>query len=182
MLAGRHRRARTDFAGRGRMTKLACIDLFCGAGGLTHGLRSEGVPVVVGIDVDPTCRHPFETNNGARFIKEDVSRIEPSVLKTLFGDADLRILAGCAPCQPFSTYAQRYDTVGLPGRLLLRPRGVADPFQEPGPHDRQRSARYSGEGHRSEHPEASRRRVQDEDVRPDRHTLRCLRPAVAFTG
>lgn len=101
------------------MTKLACIDLFCGAGGLTHGLRSEGVPVVVGIDVDPTCRHPFETNNGARFINEDVSRIEPSVLKTLFGDADLRILAGCAPCQPFSTYAQRYDTVGSPRWALL---------------------------------------------------------------
>ena len=32
------------------MNKLACIDLFCGAGGLTHGLISEGVPVVAGID------------------------------------------------------------------------------------------------------------------------------------
>jgi len=101
------------------MSKLACVDLFCGAGGLTHGLISEGVPVVAGIEVDPACRHPFETNNGARFIEEDVSRTKPAVLKNLFGDADIRILAGCAPCQPFSTYAQRYDTVGSPRWALL---------------------------------------------------------------
>lgn len=101
------------------MIKLFAIDLFCGAGGLTHGLISEGVPVVAGIDVDPACRHPFETNNGARFIEEDVSRMKPAALKDLFGDADVRILAGCAPCQPFSTYAQRYDTVGSPRWALL---------------------------------------------------------------
>lgn len=101
------------------MTTLACIDLFCGAGGLTHGLTSEGIPVVAGIDVDPACRHPFETNNGARFIEEDVSRSKPVKLRALFGDADIRILAGCAPCQPFSTYAQRYDTVGSPRWALL---------------------------------------------------------------
>jgi DNA (cytosine-5)-methyltransferase 1 len=29
-----------------------------------------------------------------------------------FGNADVRVLAGCAPCQPFSTYSNRYDTVG----------------------------------------------------------------------
>ncbi|KAB0674574.1 DNA (cytosine-5-)-methyltransferase [Aeromonas dhakensis] len=101
------------------MATLACIDLFCGAGGLTHGLTSEGIPVVAGIDVDPACRHPFETNNGALFIKEDVSHSTPEMLQHLFGEADIRILAGCAPCQPFSTYSQRYDTVGSQRWSLL---------------------------------------------------------------
>jgi len=101
------------------MTTLACIDLFCGAGGLTHGLTSEGISVVAGIDVDPACRHPFESNNGARFIKEDVSQSKPAKLQTLFGHADIRILAGCAPCQPFSTYTQRYDTGRNPRWALL---------------------------------------------------------------
>jgi DNA (cytosine-5)-methyltransferase 1 len=82
-------------------------------------LISEGVSVVAGIDIDPACRHPFETNNGARFIEEDVLRMKPAVVKNFFGDADIRILAGCAPCQPFSTYAQRYDTVGSPRWALL---------------------------------------------------------------
>lgn len=101
------------------MTNLACIDLFCGAGGLSHGLILEGIPVLAGIDVDPACHHPFEANNEALFIEENVSRTNPEVLKNLFGDADVRILAGCAPCQPFSSYAQRYDTVGSPRWALL---------------------------------------------------------------
>jgi site-specific DNA-cytosine methylase len=44
--------------------KIACVDLFCGAGGLTHGFILEGLPVVAGIDLDPACRFPYETNNG----------------------------------------------------------------------------------------------------------------------
>lgn len=101
------------------MTNVACIDLFCGAGGLTHGLISEGIPVVAGIDVDPVCRHAYETNNGARFIEQDVSQTSPEELHALYGEAEIRVLGGCAPCQPFSTYAQRYDTVGTPRWALL---------------------------------------------------------------
>ena len=107
---------------------ITCVDLFCGAGGLTHGLISAGVNVVAGIDVDEACRHPFEANNAACFINEDVSRLTSKHLNDLFGDADIRVLAGCAPCQPFSTYSQRYDVLGNPrwgllyqfGRLIKR--------------------------------------------------------------
>lgn len=101
------------------MADVACVDLFCGAGGLTHGLISEGIEVVAGIDVDEACRHPFEANNAARFINEDVGRLAPKRLNELFGDAEVRVLAGCAPCQPFSTYAQRYEVVGSPRWGLL---------------------------------------------------------------
>ena len=31
---------------------VAAVDLFCGVGGLTHGLELAGVPVVVGVDVE----------------------------------------------------------------------------------------------------------------------------------
>lgn len=101
------------------MADVACVDLFCGAGGLTHGLISEGVRVVAGVDVDEACRHPFEANNAAHFINEDVGHLAPKRLNELFGDAEIRVLAGCAPCQPFSTYAQRYDVVGSPRWGLL---------------------------------------------------------------
>lgn len=101
------------------MSDVACIDLFCGAGGLTHGLIRAGVPVVAGIDVDAACRYPFEANNAARFIAKDIKSVTPSELKKLYGDAEFRILAGCAPCQPFSTYSQRYDTLKSPRWPLL---------------------------------------------------------------
>lgn len=88
-----------------------CVDLFCGAGGLTHGLSGAGVTVVAGADIDETCKHPYEKNNcAAKFYLRDVSELTASEVASWFGDARLRVLAGCAPCQPFSTYAQRYHT------------------------------------------------------------------------
>lgn len=98
---------------------LSCVDLFCGAGGLTHGFILEGLPVVAGIDLDPACRFPYEQNNRARFVQRDIREVTTSDLKALFGEADLTILAGCAPCQPFSTYAQRYELDGKDGKWGL---------------------------------------------------------------
>ena len=92
------------------MKNIACVDLFCGAGGLTHGFVLEGVPVVAGIDMDSACRFPYEANNSAKFVERDISQFTVGELNQLFGDADLKILAGCAPCQPFSTYAQRDES------------------------------------------------------------------------
>lgn len=98
---------------------VSCVDLFCGAGGLTHGLILEGVPVVAGIDLDPACRYPYEANNQAQFVERDISEIGAGDLIELFGDTDIKILAGCAPCQPFSTYAQRYELNNKDGKWGL---------------------------------------------------------------
>ena len=53
------------------MTGVTSIDLFCGAGGLSHGFTKEGLCVVAGI-VDPACKYPYESNNDAKFIERDV--------------------------------------------------------------------------------------------------------------
>jgi len=95
------------------MKTIKCVDLFCGAGGLTHGFILEGLPVVAGIDFDSDCRFPYEKNNQAIFIERDICKVTSSQLNSLFGDADFKVLAGCAPCQPFSTYAQRYESEGM---------------------------------------------------------------------
>lgn len=101
------------------MSKVSCVDLFCGAGGLTHGFKLEGLSVVAGIDMDPACRYPYETNNHAKFIERDIVKVTASELTELFGDADITVLAGCAPCQPFSTYAHRYELDGKDGKWGL---------------------------------------------------------------
>ncbi|TKJ40453.1 DNA (cytosine-5-)-methyltransferase [candidate division LCP-89 bacterium B3_LCP] len=85
------------------------VDLFCGVGGLTHGLTLEGVKVNAGIDLDPACRYPYEKNNDARFIERDVGELSSDDIKSLFPRGDMKILVGCAPCQPFSTYNQGKD-------------------------------------------------------------------------
>ena len=82
------------------------VDLFCGAGGLAFGLKSAGFKIAAGVDLDPICRHPFETNCGGTFYQTSVEDLSPDDLNLWFEGADVRILAGCAPCQPFSTYSQ----------------------------------------------------------------------------
>ena len=80
---------------------ITCVDLFCGLGGLTHGLIRGGVRVVAGIDIDAQCRFPYEANNNARFIEQDVRDVTGVALRDLWGEGARTLLAGCAPCQPF---------------------------------------------------------------------------------
>ena len=80
------------------------VDLFCGAGGLSYGMQQAGVTISGGIDLDPSCRHPFETNVKATFYERDISELSVEFVSSLFPIGRIKILAGCAPCQPFSTY------------------------------------------------------------------------------
>lgn len=88
----------------------ACVvDIFCGAGGLTHGFLQNGFKIVGGIDIDEDCRYAFESNNYAPFIRRDVTELSAHDIETLFIPGKVRVLAGCAPCQPFSAYNQKND-------------------------------------------------------------------------
>lgn len=82
------------------------VDLFCGAGGLSYGMKRAGVHICAGIDIDPACRHPFEANVKAKFHEIDAVDLSTEFVESLFPDDDSpRVLAGCAPCQPFSSYS-----------------------------------------------------------------------------
>lgn len=98
---------------------IEAVDLFCGAGGLTCGLRQSGVTVRAGYDIDPACSYPFRTNNEAAFIHADVSTVSAEEVASHYTPGTIRLLAGCAPCQPFSTYNQGRSTVSDPKWPLL---------------------------------------------------------------
>ena len=87
-------------------TKIAAVDLFCGAGGLTHGLISESIVVKAGFDIDSACKHAYEKNNNAPYIIKDVAKVTGEEIAALFEENEIKVLAGCAPCQPFSKYTQ----------------------------------------------------------------------------
>ena len=85
---------------------IVAIDLFCGVGGLTQGLGRAGIDVVMGVDLDPACQYAFETNNAATFVNADVMQLRAEELAPALAGKDVSLLAGCAPCQPFSTYSR----------------------------------------------------------------------------
>lgn len=94
----------------GRSIKAKAVDLFCGAGGLTRGLLDAGIPVAAGYDTDDACRHAYEHNNkGVKFIAKSVSELDGEMLASHYPKGHVRILVGCAPCQPFSRYTQGLD-------------------------------------------------------------------------
>ncbi len=95
--------------GENVVESIRAADLFCGVGGLTHGLRRAGIDVRLGIDLDPACKYPYEANNAATFLCAGVESISGDVIHEAWGEAEYRLLAGCAPCQPFSTYSQGRD-------------------------------------------------------------------------
>lgn len=87
--------------------KLKALDFFCGAGGLSYGLRSGGFDVVSGFDIDARCSETYEYNNpGSKFHEIDIRRISLETLRKATGIKDFTnmLFAGCAPCQPFSKH------------------------------------------------------------------------------
>lgn len=101
------------------VSQITAIDLFCGVGGLTRGLVDGGVNVVAGVDIDGNCRYPYESNNNAKFIEKDLKKLKSEDLKQLFETNKIRLLAGCAPCQPFSTYSQAGRSEPKDGKWAL---------------------------------------------------------------
>jgi len=89
------------------LKKVKAIDLFCGAGGLTNGLEKAGIDVRLGIDIDPACAFPYSANNKAKFLLKSIEDVDAHQLQSYFGKNKIRILAGCAPCQTFSSYYQK---------------------------------------------------------------------------
>jgi DNA (cytosine-5)-methyltransferase 1 len=88
------------------MKSIKAIDFFSGAGGMTKGLQLSGIKVFAGIDFELSCKNSYEKNNNALFINKSIIDITASEIKTLFKKNttkdDYTMIAGCAPCQPYS--------------------------------------------------------------------------------
>ena len=111
---------------RGRLPKIEVVDLFCGIGGLSYGMKSKGFKILAGFDLDLTCQYAYEANNDAQFIYKDIKNVTKDDIKPLYSKKAIKVLAGCAPCQPFSSYAyknkekdpNKYDLLYEFGRLV----------------------------------------------------------------
>ncbi len=99
--------------------QISAIDLFCGIGGLTNGLIEAGITVKAGIDSDKSCKYAYEINNKAKFIGEDIAKISGNDLKKIWGKDNIKILVGCAPCQPFSTHSNKVKDKELGSKWFL---------------------------------------------------------------
>lgn len=89
--------------------KIEVVDLFCGVGGLTCGLNKSGLKVKAGFDIEKTCKYPYEYNNHAKFYEKDIRKVTGEEINKCYSKNAIRVLAGCAPCQPFSQMSFKYQ-------------------------------------------------------------------------
>jgi DNA (cytosine-5)-methyltransferase 1 len=83
------------------------IDLFCGAGGLSEGLRQAGFKILAGNDIDPHAGATFKaTHSDAQFLSGSIHELSASDFLSLTGlkKGELDCLAGGPPCQGYSVY------------------------------------------------------------------------------
>ena len=81
------------------------IDLFCGAGGLSLGLENSGIHVALGVEINRVAATTYSNNLTGTVLIEDIRKVTgQSILERLNLDVgNLLLLAGCPPCQTFSS-------------------------------------------------------------------------------
>ena len=99
---------------------LTAIDVFSGAGGLTVGLKRAGFRVVASVELEPHAFTTFNANHpDVRSLKQDISTVSGSALLE-FADIDhVDLLAGCPPCQGFTSLTAKYKQREDPRNLLV---------------------------------------------------------------
>jgi DNA (cytosine-5)-methyltransferase 1 len=86
------------------------VDIFCGAGGLSEGLRQAGFHPVLGLDWDRNSLSSYAANNPqARAICADVNSISASDVFDAAGTKHIDLIAGGPSCQGFSTHGKRVE-------------------------------------------------------------------------
>jgi DNA (cytosine-5)-methyltransferase 1 len=98
------------------MAKLTALDLFCGAGGLTEGLKKSGFRVLGAIDNAPLAVQAYGMNHpSTRVWLRDIRRVPPLEMAAALGlkPGKLDLLAGCPPCQGFSTLRTKHQAVSV---------------------------------------------------------------------
>tara|TARA_B100000287_G_scaffold420294_1_gene459507 strand:+ start:1806 stop:2882 length:1077 start_codon:yes stop_codon:yes gene_type:complete len=84
------------------------IDLFCGAGGLTLGLKKNDIKCVLAVEYKKDFAETFCLNNSnSKIITEDISTVDFSKILKENNLKDIDLVCGGPPCQGFSTVGKK---------------------------------------------------------------------------
>lgn len=86
------------------------VDLFSGCGGLTLGLQQAGFDVLGAVEADPLASATYSSNHkGVKLESRDIREVCPRRFMSKLGlrPGGLDLLAGCPPCQGFSSLRTR---------------------------------------------------------------------------
>jgi DNA (cytosine-5)-methyltransferase 1 len=113
------------------MDNLTAVDIFCGCGGVTEGLKRSNFHVIAAIDKNPiACKTYKENHPDVKLYEQDIKTINvKEIYKKCFLKKCLDLLVVCAPCQPFSSQNKTQHTMGDQLKLILNAIEFAKVFQ-----------------------------------------------------
>jgi len=84
--------------------KYTAIDLFSGCGGLSEGLRRAGFDVKLAVEIYPDAVDTYKLNHPeTTVLQDDIRKINIKDVKKILNGKSPHLLAGCPPCQGFSS-------------------------------------------------------------------------------
>ena len=99
---------------------LTAIDAFSGAGGLTVGLKRAGFNVVAAIELEEQAFATYKANHPeVRCFKQDIATVSGPALLKQAGTDHIDLLAGCPPCQGFTSLTAKYKENEDPRNKLV---------------------------------------------------------------
>ncbi|HVU47241.1 MAG TPA: DNA cytosine methyltransferase [Terracidiphilus sp.] len=88
---------------------LTAIDLFAGGGGLTVGLKRSGFQVVSAVEIAPHAFATYKANHvEVTAYRQDIRTVDGASLTRCSPTGIVDLLAGCPPCQGFSSLTAKY--------------------------------------------------------------------------
>jgi DNA (cytosine-5)-methyltransferase 1 len=86
---------------------LTAIDLFCGCGGMTTGLKAAGIEVLAGVDHWDKAMANYRRNHDHLALCEDLTTFGPEQLEARLSGRTVDLVVGGPPCQGFSIAGRR---------------------------------------------------------------------------
>lgn len=110
---------------------LTAIDVFSGAGGLTVGLKRAGFRVAAAVELEPHSFATYKSNHPeVRCLKQDIATVSGAALLKLAETDRIDLLAGCPPCQGFTSLTAKYKDKEDPrNKLVLEMARLAEEVQ-----------------------------------------------------
>ena len=107
-----------------RIKTFNIVDLFCGTGAISYGLRSSDrrFKVLGGIDLDATaCATASANHPDAQFMNESIEKISPKKFSSIIDGSRVDAIVGGPPCQGFSSLRpNRQSEISDPRNSLYR--------------------------------------------------------------
>jgi len=84
--------------------KFNSVDLFAGCGGLSEGMHDAGFQTKVAVELEKAAADAYSLNHPeTAVIQKDIRKIDVSEIRKHLKGQPLHLLAGCPPCQGFSS-------------------------------------------------------------------------------